>query len=142
MYCRGHRGVLVPLWGAPLLSVRGRALGAIDVERGRELGAMEFERGREFGAIEVERGRLLAGVDGRATGVPGVVLGRGAAFGRDAFNRCRVLIGNFVLESPTQHCSTTARMETTYRQVEHTGTGEQNTAVCEQRDSTQEIETY
>ena len=86
---------LVPLlglrgsdWGTIEVE-RGRDWGAIEVERGRDWGAIEVERGRDCGVIEVERGRLLAGVAGR--GVPGV------AFGREAFSRWRVLIGNFVL---------------------------------------------
>lgn len=46
------------------------------------------------GMMEVERGSVLEGVDGVEGRVTGVA---GAAFGRDALSRCRVLIGNLVL---------------------------------------------
>lgn len=74
----------------PLLTFLGTAPGLILVERGREFAGVAGVVGR-------------AGVDTRA-GVPG------AAFGREAFSRCSVLIGNLV------------------RQVEQTGTGWQKTA--------------
>lgn len=49
-------------------------------------------RGITPGVMEVERGSVLEGVEGRATGIPGVMLGR------DALSRWRVLMGNLVLK--------------------------------------------
>ena len=70
---------------------------------GTALGFVLVERGKEFAGVAGVDGRI--GVDAR-TGVPGF-----AAFAREAFNRCSVLMGNLV------------------RQVEQTGTGWQKTVV-------------
>jgi hypothetical protein len=48
-------------------------------------------RGRVPGAMEVERGRVFAGVVGRAAGVAVPLLGL------EALSLCSVLIGNLVL---------------------------------------------